>query len=152
MWKKIFGINEERTDTEYETLKQWKSIETKKELPTRFQEYISLIEKDVVRIEQNNPAYRVSTGKENLVGFDSGNEKINSIRNILITFLAYQEGIQGENVHNSFHGLGYSQGMTDICWSFFNLFADEASAFWSFVGFMERWRGTVIILVVIQQA
>lgn len=118
---------------------QWKCKETRGEFPLRFQEYISLIEKDVVRIEQTNPEYRVTNSKESLTGFDSGNEKINSIRNILITFLLYQDGIDGSsNVDNVLHGLGYSQGMTDICWSFFNLFSNESDAFWAFVGFMER--------------
>ena len=79
-----------------------------------------MIEKDVVRIEQS-----------------SEEGSIQGIRDILITWL-HQD-------YYSSCSIGYAQGMTDICWVFWNVFEGESSlAFDAFCGWMAQ-RGAYFV-------
>ena len=92
-------------------------------------ERIYRIDKDVVRTDQgvefyvmNPPLDSTKTLKLNI----EMNGNLNMLRNVLMTFTVFD------------FDLGYVQGMNDLCSPILEVVGEEALAFWSFKGFMER--------------
>ncbi len=116
-WSQIFKPPAQQND--YQALvAAWKQNEGKN--AQEINDGISMIEKDVVRIEQPT---------------DQG--AIQGIKEILVTWL-HQD-------YASLNPIGYAQGMTDICWVFWHVFdGDSALAFDAFCGWMHQ-RGAYFV-------
>nr|XP_018901702.1 PREDICTED: TBC1 domain family member 16 [Bemisia tabaci] len=75
----------------------------------------SVIEKDVVRTDRNNPFYAGDT-----------NPNLETMKNILLNYAVYDSS------------LGYLQGMSDLLAPLLAEIRDESESFWCFCGLMQR--------------
>ncbi|RNA41958.1 TBC1 domain family member 15-like [Brachionus plicatilis] len=60
----------------------------------------------------------------------------NSLRNILITFSAFNQSSSDEMSNNGCFDLGYTQGMNEIASVFLSVFDQESIAYWCFSNYM----------------
>jgi hypothetical protein len=89
-------------------------------------EDIRLIDKDVDRT-----GYLMEINKENKLNEKDSDKVRESLRNILITFAAYNQRIDEGKFE-----LGYAQGMNELASIFLSVFNEESVAYWCFSNFM----------------
>lgn len=103
---------------------------------SKFWENVNLLEKDVIRLEQSNEEFAVTSpvtlSRSSLVSFSCDNEHITSIRRILLSWIQFHR--ISDPIPVDCHS--YCQGMGDVCWVFYSLFRSEHEALQCFAGFM----------------
>lgn len=96
---------------------------------TKITDRIYRIDKDVVRTDQTVDHFTMNPPLDNSVSLAiniKANPNLVHLRNVLMTYTVFD------------FELGYVQGMNDLSSPILEVLPNEAEAFWSFVGFMER--------------
>ncbi|KAJ3383411.1 GTPase activating protein [Entophlyctis sp. JEL0112] len=124
-WKAIAKVVEQ---TAFNNINEPLSQETEKAIEM-YKDAVTRVDKDVPRTDSKNPFYNDSISAQDSAFSSSFSPHQMSLRDILITYAC--------SYPNS-DGIGYVQGMSDLCSPFLIVCdGDESDAFWLFAQFMQ---------------